>query len=149
MLCNESCLTSMNQTQIGTSLNDPLSDPTTSQNLPASLVNLSPQVLLQSFREKPDIDSAIMCDKLWGYPRPTNSGKWRFYRGPFIKMNRLYIISLLVGGGYPQDKLLLMVQKSGDHHLGCTKPGNQTGFQLPTSTGGTEPPDFRTIHSTN
>ena len=26
----------------------------------------------------------------------------KVYRGPFIKMNRLYIISLLVGGGYPQ-----------------------------------------------
>ena len=39
---------------------------------------------------------------IWGYPRPTNSGVCEgLVRVPFIKMNRL-VISLLVGGGYPQ-----------------------------------------------
>ena len=34
-------------------------------------------------------------------PRPTNSGKWRFWLGALHK-NEQIIISLLVGGGYPQ-----------------------------------------------
>ena len=38
----------------------------------------------------------------WGYPRPTNSGKWRFIGGPSYHKDEQIIISLLVGGGYPQ-----------------------------------------------
>ena len=39
---------------------------------------------------------------LRGIPGPLRVEFVKVYRGPFMKMNRLYIISLLVGGGYPQ-----------------------------------------------
>ena len=50
----------------------------------------------------------IFCGGLnifWGYPRPTNSGRWRFFSGAH-KNEEIINFTGIVGGGYPQNILL-------------------------------------------